>query len=330
MLDTVTLKYHDAPTPIQLEEWCETTQRYPTGSCRKKYSKRINIENDVSVLFTHYPQNPGFSHPISLIEFSVPKVLFGNNSYLIRGVDEIYEAASRVNGFISGLSWMCPINVLDGILSRIDLTYDHHIGNTVEAYIHVLMKSHYPRRKTIIYPNEGVLFKSRTASTKFYDKHKEQGFLSAGNLLRQETTFRRTYTISRRMGIDNPTLMDITPEWVIQVLHQDLERLTLNNRMICTSELALEMLMNKYSPNTALKLLGYLLTRQSNIHEQMIANGTSKSTIWRWNIQLKEVGICLALTDAKYALPPLTIDKEYFRNETLVVSDTRTQGTTRP
>lgn len=335
MLDTVSLKFQVSPTSEQLAEWYETTSRSPTGLIKKKYIKHTKLDEIVPIYFTYYPQNPGFPRSQCLVEFSIPKVLYGNNVMLIRGVDEIYEAASIVNDFISELSWMRPINVVDGILSRIDLTYDHHVGNFVQDYIGALMKADYPRRKTIGYLNEGVQFWCRTTSTKFYDKGREQIIPADGNIpleqkftadgnLRQETTIRNSYQISRKLGVDSPTLLYITPGWVIEILQRDLASLHINNSIICTPDLALQKLMNNYSQNTAFRLFGYLQARQSMTNKQMIANGNNERTLRRWKKQIKDAGVSLLLSDNKFPLLPLCVELETDINVLEVVSDTKT------
>ena len=80
------------------------------------------------------------------------------------------------------------VNLWFGILARLDVCYNHKVGELVPYYIDALQSLEYSRRKTGPWTTEGVQYKNKQMSTKFYDKEKESGNSEAYGILRQETT----------------------------------------------------------------------------------------------------------------------------------------------
>lgn len=324
MLDTVQVMAHVSPTSKQLENWLNNPLIIPGEEPRNKFFQNAAMDSGAGINLIYYPSNPRYPEPALLIQVSLPKVLYGNNVEMITSQGDIDDAIREVNDFIGGTPWIPNVDIGKEALYRIDLAYNHQVGDRVQDYIRALSNLDYPLRKTEPYLHEGVQFFSSAASTKFYDKHQESLLQSALGILRQETTLRRNSYIARRMGGQRPTLRDVTPLWVSETLQEDLRRLGLLNGMITNRDLALEILTSHYGMNTAMHLLGYLMASQSMTTEQMIDNGTSERSIQRWNKMLADAGVSLAMTDAKVALPPLTIDMESAKNGGRVLSDTLT------
>jgi hypothetical protein len=109
------------------------------------------------------------------------------------------------------------------------------------------------------------------------------------------------------MGIQYPTLEDISMAWVTKVLQEDLHKLHLQSSIITERSTAQTLLEQKYGWNHGDKLFGHLCARQSMSKKQMIINGQSERTIRKYEKQIADAGLSLALTDDGMQLSPLEI-----------------------
>jgi hypothetical protein len=221
---------------------------------------------------------------------------------------EVDGAITGLNEFTTTSDWLPSFDMGQGILARIDLCHNHFVGDQVQDYVLALYSLTYPQRKTGPYPGEGVQFKSQVANTIFYDKFQQCRAPAAQGILRQETQYKKPYYIARRMGISDPTIKDVTKDWVIEMLRKDLVVLRLNEHIICNRDQALEILVQEYGWNVGRRLHSHLLALQSMTREQMIARGANKQSINKDNRMIAKAGLSLALTDAKVPLPPLRIE----------------------
>ena len=212
MLDTVAVGCSISPTPNKLKSWVSHPLIYPGKEPWRKYFQRTRLDNGASIDFVFYPSNPRYPEPYLQAEFSIPKVLFGENVSMLQNETEILESIMVVNKHISTLSWMPSFNVGEGQINRVDLVYNYNVENRIQDYIKSLYNSNYPNRDTRPYPPEGVQFYSMVASSKFYDKQKESRLMIAVGLLRHELTLRKAYHINRRMKTSHATLTQITRE----------------------------------------------------------------------------------------------------------------------
>lgn len=308
MLDMVAGTFSESPTLNQLKDWVSNPFIPPHGNESKKYFQTFKV-NGVVIKFTHYPPNPGYPRPQTRIEFSPSTLLFGNNVQLIENQSQIEEAINLANKYLSTISWIPPVDIGDGILFRIDATYNHPVGARVHDYIRALfnLEVDYPQRETRPWKYCGVQFYSKATTTTFYDLWSKHRIPSAIGMLRQETSMRGSRNIAAHMGIDNPTLRRLSLNWLTSVLEKDLKVLHLDNAIICTRDLAQEILLNKYRVNKGIKLYGYLIARQSLTRKEMLLKGGSERTIHNWDDDLDTAGVALTMTE-KVGLPPLCID----------------------
>jgi hypothetical protein len=308
MIDTTTIQFPVLLTSKQLQHWIGHPLIFPDGRTNPKYFLNPRMNNGTVISFRYYPPNPPFySLPWLGIQVSLPNVLFGNNIQTLKGEADFKEAIYMVNQFLERYSWLPNIDFGLGFLWRVDLVYDHHVGERVQDYVRALFKLDYPSRKTLPYPHEGVQFKSGVATTKFYDKWFESSLSPAYGTMRQETTLRHTYYIGRRMGIQYPTLKDISIPWVTKVLQEDLQKLHLQSCIISDRSTALIVLEQKYGWKQGDKLFGHLYARQSVSRKQMIADGKSERTIRKYEGQITNAGVSLTITDDGMQLAPLEI-----------------------
>ncbi len=307
MLDTAIIDYPLSLTTNQLSEWRSISDTQPGEAPENKYTNYKHLENRAALEFIYYPSNPRYPKPRLSIQASLPKVLYGNNIEEITSEAEIEEAIDRVNDFIGGVNWLPAIDFGAGRLWRIDPVYNHQVGSCVPDFLRVLSKRVYPKRDTISYLNEGVQFKSKVASTKFYDKEKESRSSLAAGILRQETTFLHTYYIERRTGLQHPTLRDIKQPLLRKILQEDLDKLHLADCVFVDSSIAQQVLILKYGYTHGNTLFGHLRARQSMNTEWLRLQGANRRTIQKYEKQISDAGVSLALAEDRLSLPPLEI-----------------------
>jgi len=307
MLDMVASTFSVSPTPNQLKNWVSTAFIPPNGNESKKYFQKLLI-NGVAFKCTYYPPNPGYPHPHTRIEFSPSTLLFGDNVQLVEDQSQIEEAINLANKYLSTISWIPRIDIGDGILFRVDATYNHLVGERVHDYIRALfnMEDDYPQRETRPWKYSGVQFYSKATTTTFYDLLKKHQTPAAYGYLRQETSMRGSRNIAQRMGKDNPTLRYLRIDWLADTLKKDLQVLHLDNAVICDRDLSLEILINKYGVNKGVRLYGYLITQQSMTNKQLMSIGAIERTLQGWDKTIHDAGVALTMTE-KVGLAPLSI-----------------------
>jgi hypothetical protein len=312
MIDTGAVKCPVTLTSEQLDGWDSQIKSKPGGLTWRKYTLESTISGTTPIHFVYYPPNPGFSDPMLRIETSLSRVLFGDNLHMIVDVREINAAVDIINQSLADDPRIPTVDFGASNLTRIDLTYNHIVGDLVPWYLRALATLRYPQRTTHIYHPEGVQYLSLAASTKLYDKAIESQNPDAAGILRQESTYRKEYYIGRRLGHANPTLRDISKEWVAGRLQQDLDELHLDRVVIYDQHQAHEKLVDRYGHTIADRLLGFMIVRQKKTYEEMIAHGRTVDGMARNERMIEEAGVSSALTDGGIKLPALKIDFEKF------------------
>ena len=98
------------------------------------------------------------------------------------------------------------------------------------------------------------------------NKKSQCNFEEAHGILRLEVTLRKQ-AIQDRTGNKRPTLRDISPRWLIEVLEGELEKLGLLNRSIGTRDTTLKLLCEKYGALPGVYYFG-LLRLYWNFHRK--------------------------------------------------------------
>jgi hypothetical protein len=285
---------------------------------RRMYLNKVI--GDIPFGFTYYPPNPGFSRPLFLIQMSFPRTLYGHNAIMLRSASDIQKAASKNNLLLrTTFPWLSFINVEDLVFGRIDLCYDHQVGNHKQDYFKILQHLTMPYRKTfpfveLDFPNriklQGIEYRSPKGANKemFYDKWLESRDPIARDSIRQEKKITGPRNIAQLFGITEPPKLEhITIDKVTQLLERDLEKLGLKDRQItdmCTSS---QMLIDKYGITKARPLIGHLTLSQSMTREQMIDKGASERTIQYYEKLILDARVSISTTDEYVTLPPLSI-----------------------
>ena len=240
----------------------------------------------IKVLYYPNENRPGLS-PYYLLEFSVPKLIYGTNARLI--YNDLGGAMQKLNELINTLPGLPEVDVTKGIIHRIDLCYDHVVGNCVGDYLLVLRDLDYSHREpTISYTaadaystkGTGVSFRSNTHSTTFYDKqaemlkHSDTRFLpKAVGILRQEQRINSKRSISKLLKLragEQPTLLDFTEKAIVRLLNDDLTMLGLTHQNPTRFDTALETLTQCYGTRKADTLYSFLIRYQKTNRDKLI------------------------------------------------------------
>jgi len=305
MLDTIRVKWPIAPTQEQLSPWTHNTSETEKG---KKNVYIYNYKFDETMLrFTYYPIDYKLN-PLLTLEVSLPKLLFDNNYRMLGSIDGTIKI---VNILLKDLPHVPHLDIAEGILIRLDMCYNHQVGDMVKDYIEALGKLDYPHRRTKHHRFEGVEFKSKHITTKFYDKEHESGFIEAKGILRQETTILKGKNIQKFLGKPRPTLKDVTYEKVAEYLQDDLAKLGLLNNSIATRDTALKQLCEAQGEYAGFYYFGVLLSKIGKSRKELSQfTDTHSRSIDRKLRKIVDTGIPLTLTEREEPLPPLSIKND--------------------
>jgi len=192
------------------------------------------------------------------------------------------------------------------------MCYNHQVVEKVNDYIEALGKLEYPHRRTKHHRFEGVEFRAKRKTTKFYDKERESGDIEAKGILRQETTLINGKDIQKLLKVRKPTLKDISFEQVAKFMRDELDRLGLLNNSIGTHDTALKQLCAKHGSDAGIYYYAILELKIDKSKKEII-NETQMHprSLDRKLKKIKDTGIPLTLTDREEPLPPLNINCSY-------------------
>jgi hypothetical protein len=200
------------------------------------------------------------------------------------------------------------LDLAEGILIRLDMCYNHQVGDAVDDYINALGKLEYPHRRTKYHLHEGVEYRAKHKTTKFYNKEHESGFTEAHGILRQEITILKGKDIQRFLHKPKPTLLDVDYEQVTEELKSDLEKLGLLNNSIANRNTALNTLCDAHGDNAGIYYFGLLMSKMDKSRKQIKQSmKTHPRSLDRKLKKIVDAGIPLTLTDREEPLPPLNI-----------------------
>ena len=302
MLDTIRVKFPISPTEEQLKHWTRRVSTSPTGQ-RESYVYNPEIEG-TTLRFTYYPIGYD-SNPLLTLETSLPKLIFENNYQMLGSIDGTIKIA---NMQLEAVPHIPKLDLAEGVLIRLDMCYNHQVGELVEDYIKAIGNLDYPHRRTKHHKGEGAEFRAKHKTTKFYNKEQESGYIEAHGILRQEITLIDGKDVRKLLGKKYPTLQDVKYEKVAEVLQEDLEKLGLLNNPIATRDQALQILCKEFGELAGMYYYGLLLNRMDKSKKEIIREaGTHPRSLDRKLRKIVKAGIPLTLTDREQPLPPLEI-----------------------
>ena len=313
-IDTITLGYPIDTFPGRLDGWHYLQGQSKDGRTWERCYKTILMPSRCKLQITFYAQNVTASSndPSISLEFSVPRVLYGNNLHPIFEVDESLNIVSRELRLIPQVP---SLNMEEGLVYRIDVCKNHQVGDRLPYYIDAISRLNYPHRNTVYYLNQGVQFKADCASSKYYDKRNESKLPLAYGILRQEVTERNRKRLEELTRIQKTTIHTFTYDCIRGILTNDLNKLHLDDSIIANREFAIESLNNVYGTREGERLMKILVDRQILSKEQMMdAYGLDRSTINKAEKNINNAGISMALTNWKEPLLPIQWPYETSKN----------------
>ncbi len=304
MIDTVRLKFPVALSPSQLQFWDRQTRTKATGQVSHKCILNLST-GGVSIRGTYYPHDY-HDDPLLALEFSFPKVIYGNNYTMLGSLD---EAIVQVNLLLSRFEALPPLDISEGVLLRIDPCYNHQVGPLVPDYINAIGHLEFPHRRTKHHMNEGAEFRTKLTTAKFYGKERECGDPRASGILRQEATYLSPKRIAELIGKKHPTLGDVSPRLMAELLRSDLAKLRLDNTLIADRDTALARLSAEYGPRAGLYYWA-LLKAKSDMGRLQLRSTTNlhPRSLDRILERITDAGLALTFTDSNEPLPPLEIN----------------------
>lgn len=303
MLDTIRIKFPIEPTADQLKEgWIQKTTTSQSGISNVYFYNPI--VGETTLRFTYRPVDYT-GNPLLTLECSLPKLIFDNNYQMIQSTDGAIKIA---NLLLADVPHIPKLDLGEGNLIRLDLCYNHQVGDAVNDYIVAIGNLDYPHRRTKYHRYEGAEFRAKHKTTKFYNKEHESGYIEAHGILRQEITLINGKDIQKLLHTPRPTLLDVTPELAKEELQSDLEKLGLLNNSIGNRDTTLETLCNKYGESAGIYFAGLLSTKAKYSRREIkkITNMHPRS-LDRKLQKIRDAGIPLTLTEREEPLPPLSI-----------------------
>jgi hypothetical protein len=306
MLDTIRVKYNLSPNEEQLSFWQRRTRTTQLGVEMESYIYNPTVTPDeVSVRYTYYPISYN-EEPLLTLEVSLPKLIHGNNHQMIGSIDGTIKMANLI---LELVPYAPKLDLAEGVLIRLDLCYNHQVGDLVDDYVKAIGYLDYPHRRTKYHRYEGAEFRSKHKTTKFYNKHLESGLPDAAGILRQELTVLRGSNVAKLLGKKNPTLLDVHKDLVTFQLKTDLDRLKLLDNSIANRDTALKRLCQDHGPKAGVYYYGYLVARLNKSKLQLgQETQTHPHSINRYLRKIVSSKIALTLTDNSEPLPPLEIN----------------------
>ena len=302
MLDTIRVKYPIIPEKEQLEPWKQlltVTQE----SVRQRHIYNYKLD-EAMLKYTYIPTDYS-GNPLLMLELSLPKLLFGNNYQMF---DDIAETIKIGNQKLLDVPHVPILDLAEGILIRLDMCYNHQVGGMVSDYVRAIGNLDYPHRRTKHHRNEGAEFRAKHKTTKFYDKERETKMPEAVGILRQEITLMSGKDIQKSLGINKPRLTDITKNFVIEQLENDLAKLRLLGNSIHTRDTAPKILCETYGSKAGIYYYGLLELKNSKSKKEIaIEIATHPRSLDRHLKKVTDAEIPLTLTDRHEPLPPLEI-----------------------
>ena len=305
MIDTIRVKYPIIPTNEQLKYWIRKETTAPTGKRDFYIYNPVITTAKVMLKYTYYPF--GYDgKPMLTLETSLPKLIYGNNFQMLSSIDGTIK-----NGNINlyDVPNAPKLDLAEGILLRIDPCYNHQVGDAVDDYINAISHLNYPHHKTVIHPGEGVEFRTKHITMKFYDKEHELGMPEAHGLLRQETSILTGKVIQKLLGKRKPTLLDISKEFIVEYLEDDLKKLGLFENSIGTEKTIFKNLCQDHGEFAGVYYYGLHALKME--HSKKRISKQTQTHPRSLDMRLKKIvdsGIPLTITENDKPLPPLTIN----------------------
>lgn len=200
--------------------------------------------------------------------------------------------------------------------TKADIYTDFHVGNEVGNYVDALRQRTIPKYKTGNYGSQTVFWTCGSRDIKMYDRHaccidggKDPAttHFSQG-VLRLEVQVKAS---DIRKCTGNDQLGDFYNSVVInKMLNNYLEKIGRDNLRITTEREISEIIQSHFSPEKAMRMVGYLRARQQGFDPEL-----HRTTIYRYKKDIKKLGIVPVIGIRR--LTPLVITSDFSTAEKL-------------
>jgi hypothetical protein len=307
MIDTLRLLCTARPTEEQLSNrWVGHSKEQFGKSVPVKYTCNPDPASGFRFRLTY--RRTSYIYPNLLsIEFSLPKLILGNNWEMLWDIPGAITLVDDILARYPALPELPSIAHMPN--SRLDVCYNHHLGNDLPAYLEALSRMDYPRRDIHRINAETVAFHAKSVGSKFYDKHAETDGEAPYGMLRHEITFNRGAPVKRAFNRNRPvTLLDCGLPSLCAILQHDLDVLGASQRCFVNPDHAYELLVDKYGNNRGPRLFG-IWTKYQHLDRDALARLTKvkRNAITRDLADIKKAGVALGAVENSLPLPPLTM-----------------------
>ncbi len=308
MIDTVRLMLWQEVSEDLLEEhWQKRETSILGGVVSTEYRHNRKPTDPIPLRATYRPEARSGPHEL-LIELSLPKLVIGNNWEMVWDLPGAFHRLDTILPECPALPPLPPCAEI--ALSRLDVCYNHQVGDRLPHYIEALSRLDHARRDVARFNTETVEFRAKSVKAKFYDKHAESQGQAPHGLLRQEITLHRSSSVKRALQTKQRVFLGtLSPARLKEVLDRNLETLSLSDRCLLTPDLSCQVLTDHYGANRGLRLFG-VLTAFQTLNRQELANrfGITRNTVSRLLRDIQKAGLSLTQALQGEPLPPLTIE----------------------
>jgi hypothetical protein len=93
------------------------------------------VVDETTLRFTYYPTDYS-GKPMLTLEMSLPKLVFDNNYQMLGSIDGAVKIANMA---LANVPHIPKLDIGEGILIRLDMCYNHQVGEAVDDYINALV-----------------------------------------------------------------------------------------------------------------------------------------------------------------------------------------------
>lgn len=309
-IDTVKVGYTVQADKINWEGWTKQEISKITQN-QVKWKKFFNINwyktpNNSFVTLKYIPADfMGRPLNLLLLEFSLPKLLFGNNYC---NIDNWQFALDYVNATFANIPGLPQLgDVRDAILYRLDLCANFMVGaSDINDYLQGVSRAKHPHREKVTYVDSNVVFPTKEIRTLFYDKYRESKKKAPEGTFHVEIQMLRRHIIGEWVGKKQPTLRNITPRMIMERLLKELKILHLDKPMVCNPLELERILSKKYSKCRVLRMRHYWEDKQKMTRREILDRGYKSRTICYWERLFREAGVSSNSVWGHKTLAPLS------------------------
>jgi len=303
-------------SPQELKGWRHKSTDQINAYVSNLYLYSVPIPNKSKVICTYIGQSYS-GQPLLTLEFSLPKLLYGNN---VQEIADLDAAIFSANEIIAGLPGIPSVDISKGEILRLDIAYNHQVDDNLLSYLDYLSRQTISRRKTRSYLFESTYFANKTVSTVFYDKHKEEKLPTAKGILRQEVKYTNKKVI--RTLFDAKYLGELCFPAIKTELEKDLKVLGLNKTVLGDGRQAWKHLVMEHEFYAGSMYYGLLKAKERYPIDEIEAIGHHRS-INRLIKNAVSSGIAPGFSTSGKDLPPLSIDWDIVNSKKIVIKSGR-------